>query len=117
MLGALTLTEKAEFSNTFTLYLMKLHSTEVAGWIIANWNVVDDLHLQLIKYLKQASIKKAQLILSLSLGVVFVNIPRFVDCAKVFINYPVAKLVLESLNNKPKQQKLSICILYILYCS
>ncbi len=45
----------------------------------------------------------------------FVDIPRFVDCAKVFINYPVAELVLECLSNKPKQQKISFdCLLNLI---
>lgn len=46
-------------------------------------------------------------ILDLSLCVVFNDIPRFVQSVKMFVTFPVAKILFECLIIKNKQQKLS----------
>jgi hypothetical protein len=42
MVSDLAPVERAELLDTFTPYLMKLHSAEVAEWIKINWKGVDD---------------------------------------------------------------------------
>ena len=52
MLAATASEDRIELLGTFTLYVSKLHSTEVAEWVATNWKVVEDEHLQLINHLK-----------------------------------------------------------------
>jgi hypothetical protein len=80
-----------------------LYSTEVAEWITTNWKVFEAQHLQLIKYLKLSKVPQQQLILNLSLGVMFLDTARFVQAAEIFVTYPVVDLILECLTTRPKQ--------------
>ena len=103
MLNAVTLAERIELFDTFRLHLRKIYQQEVAEWVIMNWKAVEDQHLQLIKYLKQPPLLQTHSVLILSLGVVFNDVHRFVQTAKMFVTYPVATVILECLSSKPKQ--------------
>jgi len=56
----------------------------------------------LIKHLKQLVLLNIKPILNLSIGVTFVDIPRFLQVAKAFVTCPVAEVMLECLTSKPK---------------
>jgi hypothetical protein len=102
MLGLIAPDERIELFNTFTLYVARMYSTKVAEWVVVNWKVVEEQHLKLIKHVKQMLPIVPQPLLNLSLGVTIVEIPRFVECAEIFVTCPAAGVVLECLANKPK---------------
>jgi hypothetical protein len=45
-----------------------------------------------------------QAILNLSLGVTILDIPRYVETARVFVSCPAGKLVLEAIGSTPNQK-------------
>jgi hypothetical protein len=94
MLVTMSSEERSEVLATFALYVSKLYSAEVAGWVATNWKVIEDENLRLIKHLKGLELEVSS-VLDLSLGVTLADIPRFLDAAEALIEYPVAELVLE----------------------
>lgn len=81
----------------------------MANWACCNWRVVDEQHLEMIKYLGSPSTttKVNENLLSLSLAVVVVDIPLFVEYSIAFLETPASVLVLACVTQRPKQLKVS----------
>lgn len=62
--------------------------------------MIEDQHLQLIKNLKN-QVLFVQQILDLSLVVQIIDIPRYIEDARMFVSRPAGQLVLESIHKKP----------------
>jgi hypothetical protein len=77
----------------------------MANWVCCNWRVVEEQHLKMIKYLGSplTTTKANEKLLSLSLSVVVVDIPSFVEYSTEFFKTDASSLVLDCVAQRPKQ--------------
>lgn len=100
MLGMLTQQDREQLLSMFKKHALKIYNECITKWIMANWKVIDDQRLQLIKHIMHQSPSEILPVLDLSIAVNFKDIDRFVDVAKGFVTWPAARTVLVCLNTK-----------------
>jgi len=69
-------------------------------WIMTNWKVIDDQHLQFIKHIMHHAPSEILPVLELSIAVGFKDIDRFVSISKGFATCPASRIVLACLSKK-----------------
>jgi hypothetical protein len=90
MLTTISQTDRETLFISFTEHISVIYNADIVDWILTNWKVIADNHLQLIKQIKQFSPLEIIPVLDLSLGVVCDEILRFVEVAKRFVTCPAA---------------------------
>ena len=100
MLSTLTQNDREQLFSLFKKYVLKMYSDSITHWIMTNWKVIDDQHLQLIKHIMHHAPSEILPVLDLSIAVSFKDIDRFVSIAKGFITCPAGLIVLACLSKK-----------------
>ena len=100
MLNTIPQQEREDLFSLFKKYVLKMYNDSITRWILTNWKVVDDQHLQLIKHIVHQAPFEIIPVLDLSIAVNFKDINRFISIAKGFIACPAGQTVLACLHTK-----------------
>lgn len=94
--------------DTFFIFLQNAeYKANLCEWIVQFWKVSNDQHVQLIKHLNKNPLARSIDILKISLVVVVDDINGFVKFTDTFLDTAVSKLVLQSIMNIQRQQKIT----------